>query len=542
MKQKDDWLALVEWDIPNEYESVRQDMIVNGIASRYTFDQLSASSGTTFNSPQFYDYNQYLSQLVLLSQIVDEEFQESVQGIFGIDKVSNKAKISSLDDEKADDGFVEYMRGPIKLMDRARAKAQNDYAKEPYPASACVIDFNRCALIFDDIFSLLSGLKLFVNKVKYYQSGNIIAIARNKNGFIEYLKEAQYADIKLNVVIKGKHNSIIGEVQFLLRAMKEYKEVAHNLYAIQRKEEAIRSSVSATLPILLNQQKEIMEMGCSGNVKKMCSLMILQNKEIKDVMFVDKKSKNTVFHSICKLGHLKLLKFLESMMDKKEFVEHMFLCNNDNDQKPTECAIWNSNALIVKHLFDKKEVHDRYENNDPMLHRLLIFLFAFNSNSHIIDYVLSALQINKEKVIEMISYKCPKLGGDKMYHPVNVLTAIIWIATSDHLQRLIDVVGEQAFIDNVFNRDKNDADVMKWAFFKNKLNVIEYVLSIDQIRKKYLSDNDQLHYLCRSMNKYIAKKECVKYVVDTLGLTEAKLSELNEFRAIDIQKIVPFTK
>merc|ERR1712228_754043 len=121
-----------------------------------------------------------------------------------------------------------------------------------------------------DISSLLRGLKLFVNKVKYYQSGNIIGIARDKNGFIEYVKEAQYADIKLNVIIKGKHNSIIGEVQFLLRAMKEYKDMAHNLYAIQRKEDAIKTSVSATLPVLLNQQKEIVEVGCSGNVKKMC--------------------------------------------------------------------------------------------------------------------------------------------------------------------------------------------------------------------------------------------------------------------------------
>merc|ERR1712228_1152981 len=176
----------------------------------------------------------------------------------------------------------------------ARAKAQNDYAQEPYPASACVIDFNRCALIFDDISSLLCGLKLFVNKVKYYQSGNIIGIARDKNGFKEYVKESQYADIKLNVIIKGKHNSIIGEVQFLLRAMKEYKEMAHNLYSIQRKEEAIKTSVSATLPMLLKQQKEIFGVVCSGNVKKLCSLMIAQNKGIDDLMFVDKESKKTI--------------------------------------------------------------------------------------------------------------------------------------------------------------------------------------------------------------------------------------------------------
>merc|ERR1712228_1149983 len=372
------------------------------------------------------------------------------------------------------------------MGDRARSKAQNDYAQEPYPASACVIDFNRCALIFDDISSLLCGLKLFVNKVKYYQSGNIIAIARNKNGFIEYLEEAQYADIKLNVVIKGKHNSIIGEVQFLLRAMKEYKEVAHNLYAIQRKEEAIRSSVSATLPILLNQQKEIVEVACSGNEKRMCSLMILQNKGVKDLMFVDKKSGNNIFHNICKVGHLKLLKFLESMMDQKEFIDYIFLGCVADDDEPIELAIRYSNTLIVKHLFDKKDIQNRYKNNDPMLHRLLIFLFAFNSNPHIIDYVLSALQISKEKVIKMLSYKCPQLGGDTSYHEFNIFTAIVWQGTFDHLQRLDDFIGEQAFIDNVFNRDKYDADVMSWAVDDKRIKIIEYVLSIDKIKEKYL--------------------------------------------------------
>ena len=68
-EQKNDWLVLTEWEIDNGNASARQDMINNGLASRYTFDQLSASSGTVFNSPNFYDFNQYLSQLVLLAQI-----------------------------------------------------------------------------------------------------------------------------------------------------------------------------------------------------------------------------------------------------------------------------------------------------------------------------------------------------------------------------------------------------------------------------------------------------------------------------------------
>merc|ERR1712228_443042 len=284
---------------------------------------------------------------------------------------------------------------------------------------------NRCALIFDDISALLGGLKLFVNKVKYYQSGHIIAIARDKNGFIEYLEEAQYADIKLNVIIKGKHNSIIGEVQFLLRAMKEYKDMAHNLYAIQRKEEAIKSSVSATLPILLNQKNQISTVGCSGDVKKMCALMITQNKGIKDVMFVDEKSGDTILHKVCGFGHLKLVLFLESMMPQKEFMDHIFLSNKQN-KNPIEDSVRYSHASLVKYLFDKKEIQDRYNNNDLMIFRLLIFLFTFNSSPHITEYVLSALQIEKEKVISMLSFKCPDVEAAGKYRNYIMMANIIW--------------------------------------------------------------------------------------------------------------------
>merc|ERR1712228_168662 len=126
---------------------------------------------------------------------------------------------------------------------------------------------------------------------------------------------------------------------------------------IQRKDEYIKSSVSATLPISLNQQKEIIGIACRGNVKKMCSLMILQNKSIDELVFVDKESGNNVFHRICTFDHLQLLIFLESMLSRKEFIEHLFM-SNKGDIKPIESAIRFCNSLIVKHLFDKKEVQD----------------------------------------------------------------------------------------------------------------------------------------------------------------------------------------
>eukprot|EP01084_Bolivina_argentea_P070308 127823_1 len=253
-KHTTDWDKLIKWNIPDQYPIVRQDVIPNGIVSQYTYNQLSESSGATFNSPKFYDYNQYLSQLVLLSQIVDEDFQKSVQDMFNIDKVTNEGIISFDNDfegeeiktkEKVGDGKINYVRGPVKLMERAKYKAQNDYSDQDYPASGCILDLNRCCLIFNDISTLLRAIRLFVNKVNYYQSGNIIGIVRDKNLFIDYVVSGtQYADIKLNVLIKGKHNNIIGEVQFLLRIMKQFKDKAHHLYGIQRKRESIENSVS----------------------------------------------------------------------------------------------------------------------------------------------------------------------------------------------------------------------------------------------------------------------------------------------------------
>ena len=78
---------------------------------------------------------------------------------------------------------------PAKLIKRARDKAINDYVDENYPTIACVLDFNRSDLIFNDISPLLIAIKLFVNKVHYYQSGHIIYIVCDKNGFMEYVRD-----------------------------------------------------------------------------------------------------------------------------------------------------------------------------------------------------------------------------------------------------------------------------------------------------------------------------------------------------------------
>ena len=64
--------------------------------------------------------HQYLSQLVILAQIVDDEFQQSIQKMYDIDKVTNEAMISfqnqfnveeaKTSDDKHGDGILKYLR------------------------------------------------------------------------------------------------------------------------------------------------------------------------------------------------------------------------------------------------------------------------------------------------------------------------------------------------------------------------------------------------------------------------------------------------
>merc|ERR1711971_994422 len=119
---------------------------------------------------------------------------------------------------------------------------------------------------------------------------------------------------------------------------------------------------------------------------------------------------------------------------------------------------------------DMNEVRDRYRDNDPMIFRLCFWLFVFNTNSELNDYVLSTLEISKEKVVQMLSYRCQQQPdykqGALQYHYYTLIGRVIFDASFDHLQRLIDVIGKQAFIDNAFNLDAWHYDAMKYAVCK----------------------------------------------------------------------------
>merc|ERR1712228_782109 len=234
--------------------------------------------------------------------------------VFKVDRVTNIGSVIA-DDEKSENISIEYRRGPPKLLKRAKAKTENDYFAESYPTSASVLDLNRCSLIFGDIQSLLKGLDYFVNAVYGYAAGTIIGIVRSKNGFKEYVVNAGYADIKLNVLIRGDKYNMVGEVQFLLATMTAFKQRAHNLYSIERELEFMDESVSKILPSLIDQENQLKVRSAAANAKGLCALMVFGNKKISNLLIGNDRP---ILRPICKKGGIKALKLILSLMREQK--------------------------------------------------------------------------------------------------------------------------------------------------------------------------------------------------------------------------------
>ena len=200
------WQRLIAYDIESRFPVARQDAIPRGLKAEYTKDDLiqRVSLSASFNPLQHHDLQQYLTKLVLLSHECDDQFQRDIQSIFSVDP-------ETMENEKLK---LQYMRGPVKRLERCYAKCQSDYRDERFPTASHVLDIIRCTLIFEDVSSMLEGMDLFQDRIKGDEFA-IKEVVRVKNGFVEYTHDtATYTDIKFNVMVSvdGKGNSIITEV------------------------------------------------------------------------------------------------------------------------------------------------------------------------------------------------------------------------------------------------------------------------------------------------------------------------------------------
>eukprot|EP01083_Nonionella_stella_P174691 606327_1 len=523
-KNKGAWTELITYEIPanklvklqpliingavEETVIARQDTIPNGLTSQYNKAMLDTNvSNKSFDASSFYDHYVYLSTLSLLSQSVDDAFHASMHQIFNVN-TEYGANIGYIEDDDAKykedtaEGIpLWYGRGPVKLLERARNKAQNDYMTEGYPTAACVLDLNRCSLVFEDITSLLKGIKHFVNKIRSYQSDAIIGIVRIKNGFKEYIKSPQYADVKLNVLIRGESHNIVGEVQFLLKTMESFKKRAHNLYSIEREEEFMEQTASKVLPLLLDGDKQHLVMAKLGDAKGLQRWMIFRNKTAQDVLPDDDTLK-----LVLQSGNMRCLKWIISFQQQ---IDNILM---DEDGKYHLCKVIAYGYFpIIKQLINTPRVLELCKNDWKQT--IVAHMFKYCENMKVVDYVLDVLGVSSEDIIKA-------LGGSDVWEWVESLNANSLLI----LQRIVHKIGETEFV-NVAFPDK-EMNVLDAAVKNRKMDDIKYLLSMKPIRTRYdcKDDSDELseaiYRILHYTFVYSDDDDSVNDILNEFGLTK----------------------
>ncbi len=350
-------------------DSIRQDTLIKEgqkgeniikwpLPMTYSKNELEA-----FNLTNFYDVNVYLGQLSISAFQINREFHATMQEILGIDVKTGKNK----------EDTMLYRAGPIKGMERCRAKAENDYSHRHFPTTASIADFVRCSIVFSGGFFCFFSFSLSahplsfdffsdcgecVNAIEKLQSAAkskktpITAIARVKNMFKGNKREKlglySYADLKLNVLFEKNGKSMICEVQFLLDFMIFAKKLGHSIYEIQRNSEFIKN-VYKLQTLFDNPWEELKAIALRNDVKSLGNWLVYH----RNVDFlVEENGKDTLVHALAKAGSKKGIEVLLSAFRNNEKKKAaLFSLKNHNGKTPVEIAVRNNRFETFKVYF-----------------------------------------------------------------------------------------------------------------------------------------------------------------------------------------------
>mmetsp|Transcript_40561 Transcript_40561/g.66645 ORF Transcript_40561/g.66645 Transcript_40561/m.66645 type:complete len:944 (+) Transcript_40561:110-2941(+) len=301
----EDWQFLRNYGKNATSVRLRQDTsLPYGVHCKYQKMEMVRMMGVaSFNPLRYYDFEIYLNELMFRNAMLDDAFQEQCKAIF-----------------VGDD--VDYMRGPLKKIGRCKVKTETDYFNEDFPTSACLLDIIRCTITFKSIESMLAMIKKFETLVQEQKCGCLKEIMRIKNGFIDYDHDKpQYTDIKYNVRVHVDNKEVIGEIQFLLENMANFKIKAHKYYNIVRREEYF-DGLLKIITIKNSVDKKIGVLVANGDYKGLMTVMINENvQNLSDLKTLT--GFNDWMRRIYELGRLKCVKVMVSLIgtaDVAQFV------------------------------------------------------------------------------------------------------------------------------------------------------------------------------------------------------------------------------
>ena len=185
-----------------------------------------------------------------------------------------------------------YQSAPVKTYSRCIIKSNTDYNNQLYPTSSCILDLLRCSITFNNIISLLNGIKRFKNLINNNEVEGLIKILRIKNGFNNILKwnlpsDSEYCDIKFNVLYENENQRErqIVEIQFLLNSLLISKKFGHKYYGIVRRKLFVHSVDNILFKTNYNQYKnKIITFVKQNNIEKFSKEILLKQNIIASIL------------------------------------------------------------------------------------------------------------------------------------------------------------------------------------------------------------------------------------------------------------------
>mmetsp|Transcript_24863 Transcript_24863/g.39485 ORF Transcript_24863/g.39485 Transcript_24863/m.39485 type:complete len:178 (+) Transcript_24863:3-536(+) len=172
----------------------------------------------------------------------------------------------------------------------------------------------------------------------------------------------------------------------------------------------------------------------------------------------------------------------------------------------------------------------------------MYYVFAKSADANTRNYVLQTLQVDASKLVSLLFFKCPeperKFGKDAAeYHKYTLLTRLVYVGIKSmkKLRELID--DDEVFAKAALAKDGWNKNALVSAIRIPSAEKVQYLFSIDTVRKRCMENNDELHDILTALNAKWNDQVCATLIA-RLALTEEKLNALKASKDIDITRML----
>ena len=174
---------------------------------------------------------------------------------------------------------------------------------------------------------------------------------------------------------------------------------------------------------------------------------------------------------------------------------------------------------------------------------MLYTVFVQVKNKDTRNYVLTEFEESKDKFVEIISKRYGGKDGKygkkaSLFEKYSIINQIVRKRNVEDLSGLRLFVGNKAFCDGVFLKDRWNENAMQGGISKHKMEMLKFLLNISEIKAECKNNKDELHgiivVLCEHFDESIAK-----YMIQELQITKIIINELVEYKLFDATNILP---